>query len=145
MMRHSVGHRDSNQERGANLVEMALVLPLLALLLFGVVDMGRAFHSYIVVTNASREGARRASRVPKYQGSLAVSAIEAAVRQEAANSGVDLQTSNSGIVIGASAGLDSGDPISVTVHYTFTTLIGGLVGLPEFPMSGTTEMVIFGN
>ena len=58
-------HRDRNRERGANLVEFALVLFVLALLMMGVVDFGRAFYSYITITNAAREGARRASRLPR--------------------------------------------------------------------------------
>ena len=45
-------------KRGQALVELALVLPLLILLLFGTMEFGRIFHSYLVLTNASREGAR---------------------------------------------------------------------------------------
>ena len=51
-------------ERGANLVEFAIVVPLLLLILAGVVDFGYAFHDYIIITNAAREGARVASRLP---------------------------------------------------------------------------------
>ena len=135
---------------GQSLVELALVLPLLVLLLMGVVDMGRAFHSYIVITNASREGARRASRIPSVcvapdECVIAVDTIEAAVKQDAASNGMDLTEENSTITIRASEGLNGGDPISVTVQYTFTTVIGGLMGLPEFPVRSSTEMVIFGN
>jgi len=49
-------------ERGQSLVELALVLPLLILLLMGIADLGRAFYSYIEITNAAREGARYAVR-----------------------------------------------------------------------------------
>jgi len=45
-------------ERGQTLVELALVLPVLVLILFGILEFGRIFHSYIVITNAAREGAR---------------------------------------------------------------------------------------
>ena len=45
-------------ERGANLVEFAIVLPLLVLILAGLADLGRAFYNYMVITNAAREGAR---------------------------------------------------------------------------------------
>lgn len=48
----------SRTERGAALVEFALVLPLLLVLVFGIVDFGRAFQSSITLTNATREGAR---------------------------------------------------------------------------------------
>jgi len=49
-------------ERGANLAEFALVAPLLIFLVFGIVDLGRAFYGYVVITNAVREGARYGSR-----------------------------------------------------------------------------------
>ena len=41
-----------------SLVEMALVLPLLAFLTFGLLDFGRAYYFQVSVTNAAREGAR---------------------------------------------------------------------------------------
>ena len=48
-------------ERGQALVEMALVLPLFFLLLFGVIEMGRVGYSYITVSNAARAGGRTAT------------------------------------------------------------------------------------
>jgi Flp pilus assembly protein TadG len=53
-------------ERGAELIEFAMVLPLLLMLIFGIVDFGFMFQRYLVVTNAAREGARMAS-LPNYQ------------------------------------------------------------------------------
>jgi Flp pilus assembly protein TadG len=47
-------------ERGAAAVEFALVLPLLVVILFGILEFGRALHISHVVTDAAREGARRA-------------------------------------------------------------------------------------
>jgi len=132
-------HRDRNRERGANLVEFALVLFVLALLMMGVVDFGRAFYSYIAVTNAAREGARRASRVPDQEGS-----IQQAVRQEAANNGLDLSGEDALITVHLAEDWSGGDPVSVTVDYTMTTFMTGLIGLPELHMSSDAEMVIFG-
>jgi hypothetical protein len=43
---------------GQSLVEMAMVMPVLALLTFGLVDFGRAYYFQVSVTNAAREGAR---------------------------------------------------------------------------------------
>lgn len=48
-------------ERGQAMVELALVLPILLILFMGTVEFGRIFHSYLVITNASREGARLAT------------------------------------------------------------------------------------
>ncbi len=44
--------------RGAELVEMALVLPLLLVLVFGMVDFGFLIYDKAIVTYAAREGAR---------------------------------------------------------------------------------------
>src|SRR5207244_3134722 len=44
--------------QGAQIVELALVLPVLLLVLGGIVDFGFLFKNYEVVTNAAREGAR---------------------------------------------------------------------------------------
>lgn len=46
--------------RGQALVELALALPLLILLLMATIEFGRIMHSYILITNGSREGARTA-------------------------------------------------------------------------------------
>jgi hypothetical protein len=48
--------------RGIAAVEFAIVLPLLALLLFMVVDLSRAIQAKIILLNISREGANLASR-----------------------------------------------------------------------------------
>jgi hypothetical protein len=45
---------------GQNLVELALTLPVLLLLLFGIIELGRTFLIYSEVSNAAREGARYA-------------------------------------------------------------------------------------
>jgi Flp pilus assembly protein TadG len=52
-------------ERGAELIEFALIFPLLLLVLLGIVDFGFLFQRYEVLTNATREGARLAS-LPNY-------------------------------------------------------------------------------
>lgn len=47
--------------KGQSLVETALVLPILLLLIFGIIEFGRIFNAYIIISNASREGARYAA------------------------------------------------------------------------------------
>jgi Flp pilus assembly protein TadG len=48
-------------DAGQTLVEFSLILPIFLLLLFALVDFGRAFFTWQIVTNASREGARAAA------------------------------------------------------------------------------------
>ena len=43
---------------GQSLVELALTLPVILLMLFGIIELGRAFLIYSEVSNAAREGAR---------------------------------------------------------------------------------------
>lgn len=57
--------RSRRDESGAELIEFALVAPLLLLLVVGIVDFGFMFQQYEVVTNAAREGARIGS-LPGY-------------------------------------------------------------------------------
>jgi len=45
-------------ERGAEVIEFAIILPLLLLIIFGIVDFGFLFQRYVVMTNAAMEGAR---------------------------------------------------------------------------------------
>lgn len=53
-----------SSERGAELIEFALTLPLLLLLVLGIIEFGFMFQEYEVVTNAAREGARIGALIP---------------------------------------------------------------------------------
>jgi hypothetical protein len=54
----------SEQRRGARegqaIAEMAIVMPVLLLLVFGIIEMSNAWRTHQVVTNITREGARKA-------------------------------------------------------------------------------------
>ncbi|HWR13541.1 MAG TPA: TadE family protein [Terriglobales bacterium] len=50
--------RTLRKEEGAELLEMAFVIPLLFLLLLGIVWFARAYNVYETMTRAAREGAR---------------------------------------------------------------------------------------
>jgi Flp pilus assembly protein TadG len=45
-------------ERGAELIEFALVLPLLIFFCMGVIEFGRAYYTYNILSKAVRNGAR---------------------------------------------------------------------------------------
>lgn len=55
--------RRARSERGASLVEAALVVPLLILLAFGAAEFGFVFLDFLNVSSAAREGARVGSAV----------------------------------------------------------------------------------
>ena len=50
--------RQVRRARGQSMVEFALVLPIFAILLFGIIDFGR----YVFTANALNNGAREAAR-----------------------------------------------------------------------------------
>lgn len=56
---NSSSARQTNR-RGAAVVEMAVILPVFMMVLLGIVEFGRAMMVTQIVSNAAREGARRA-------------------------------------------------------------------------------------
>ena len=130
------GKRMGRPERGSSLAEFALILPILAFLVLGVADLGRAFHDYVVITNASREGARYASRFPADGAG-----IVRVARQEATNNGLDPATISVSV---DTVGAEAGQPIRVTTTYQFHTILGGMIRQSILPLEHTTEMVVFG-
>jgi TadE-like protein len=65
------------------MVEFAIVAPLLLLLIFGVVDLGRVIYTYVTLSQAVNEGARVAIRASPPLPDDA--AVEAAVQHHAAD------------------------------------------------------------
>lgn len=55
---HSSRDAQRRPDRGAVLVELALILPILLVLLVGIVEFGRAYNTQIALQGAAREGAR---------------------------------------------------------------------------------------
>jgi Flp pilus assembly protein TadG len=71
-------------ERGAAMVEFALILPLVLLLTFGAIDFGFAFSDAAGLKSATRSGARIGSALSKQTGQL--QSIVAAVNASIGNS-----------------------------------------------------------
>jgi Flp pilus assembly protein TadG len=105
-------------EEAAQLVEFALVLPMLLLVILGIAEFGFIFQRYEVVTNAAREGARMAV-LPGYT----TADVIARVRVYVTNGRVPTTVTNPNIVvtdvtIPVGAGLPSINAKRVTVTYT---------------------------
>ena len=60
-MRHRAFLRKQSLRRGSAAVELALVLPILALLFLFTIDFARLYYHYSIVTNCARNGALYAS------------------------------------------------------------------------------------
>jgi Flp pilus assembly protein TadG len=144
-------------ERGAALVELAMVLPLLLVVIAGIVDFGFAFQRYEVITNAAREGARLGS-LSGYDAAFVQERVRQYVKQAlnltdptldvvmpAANSvivtypDITLNLSGGGTVVAASARVDA------FYHHQFL-LLGPVMGLinkswgSSISMKGTAIM-----
>jgi Flp pilus assembly protein TadG len=59
-MHRKTGLSKLRESRGNAVVEMALILPILMILMFGITEFGRAWMTVNVLTTAAREGARLA-------------------------------------------------------------------------------------
>ena len=68
-------------EDGVAVVEFALVAPLLFILVFGIIDLGRAYATLNQLAASAREGARFAAVFPNPLSSSAQSQIRQTVKQ----------------------------------------------------------------
>lgn len=57
----------SRRTRGQSLVEMAFMLPLLLVLLFGIIEFGWLIFAYSTVSQATRNAAETAAQLPPHQ------------------------------------------------------------------------------
>ena len=63
----AVADQRGRGDRGVALVELALLLPFLAIIVCGTVDFGRYYQAWNATKNAAREGALYAERYPMSQ------------------------------------------------------------------------------
>ena len=108
----------SNTQRGAAVVEFALILPILLGLLIGGIDLSLALYDKAVITNASREGARAGivARNPQ----LSDAQIRQVVNQYVQSALVNLGANPASPTVVIQKGSLGGDPtLQVTVSYTF--------------------------
>jgi Flp pilus assembly protein TadG len=122
------------QERGASLIEFALLLPVLLLLLLGTVDLGLGLRTYIGLANAAREGARWASIYP-----TDTAGTEAVVLVEASRVGLAAGDLTALTTTATSA---NGDTVTVTITHNYATLFSGITGIGAFTMQVLATMPV---
>jgi len=138
-MKRSTSKRSGRRgERGQALAEFALILPLFLVIVFGIVDFGMAFHSYITITNAAREGAR-------------LGVVQASSQQISdkvyATSDLSDESTNMTVTVTNAQGAPGGSVVvKVDYEYDLITPVGGLLGFfggslgPSIAMSSTADM-----
>ena len=99
--------RVEHKERGAAMVEFALILPLLIVLVFGIIEFGRAFNANISLTHAAREGARE----------YAITQDASAGVAAATGAATSLNPGDMNFTVSA---CNFGDPSSMQITYPFT-------------------------
>jgi Flp pilus assembly protein TadG len=124
------------ERKGQGLVEMALVLPLLLLLLFGIVEFGRVLGAGLMVSHCARDGAR--------YGSVGASDYEITNRIRTRTAGIlydEAEPSTLVITITRSGATRGGD-IKVNISYPVTLyipIISSITGNPVM-VEGTSVM-----
>jgi Flp pilus assembly protein TadG len=136
-----------SSDEGAQLVEFALVLPLLLLVVLAIAEFGFIFQRYEVITNAAREGARMAV-LPGYGDNAViasrVTAYVAAGRVPATGTNPAVLVETVSIPVGG--GLPAVSARRVTVTYTHTYMflprIAGWFGASytTMPLVAVSEM-----
>jgi Flp pilus assembly protein TadG len=120
-------------EQGQSITEFALALPILALLLFAVIQFGVAFNHYVTLTDATRAGARKAA--VGRQLSNPAAACQTAIQNSAQNlDGSQLTTS-------CSSTWQPGADVTVNATYPYQISLLGLVVKSGRLTSTTTERV----
>lgn len=128
----SLRRRLAGDETGAAVVEFALVAPLFLLLVFAVIDVGRAYYTVNQLATAVREGARAAAVLPNPAGSS--EEIREVVRRAAPNlGGSDIGDDRIEVVV-------DGPQQLVTVRVRdyplrFITPFGALIGNSSFALT----------
>ena len=125
-------HRD----RGASLVEFALILPVFALFIFATIDFGHLYSQDITVKNGAREGARSAA-VGAAPADIQDAVLRSAANLEAADVqlAVRVQEANHNAVLG-----DPGDEIVVCVKFPMRSLSGFMAPLLNGQLTSTSTM-----
>jgi Flp pilus assembly protein TadG len=115
------GSRNNARDRGAAAVEFALLLPVLLLILFMIIDAGRALNAQITLTEAAREGARLAA-LGQPNSTVQSSTVAAAT-------GLTGVTAQVVTACAPGAGPTSDATVSVSYTFSFVTPIGAIAGL----------------
>ena len=116
-----------NNQRGQAMVEMALVLPILILLMFGIFEFGRIYNYQLTLTNAVREGARFAAigpfsdTSPNDTDSATITAVKTEITNRVKAYAVNLNTANLTLNVqfqgSTTAAREPGDSAQVTAVY----------------------------
>ena len=128
--------RLASDEAGQAVVEFALVLPILMMVLIGILEFGRAWNTYQVITDAAREGARNVVVSGSTATNASVTQIVNDALARARLNTATLSTANpcptgsvtAPLVCLTGLGAATGTPASVQIAYPYNfTFLGRLL------------------
>jgi Flp pilus assembly protein TadG len=125
------------REQGQTMAEFTLVLPVLAILLFGVIQFGIVFNNYLAVTDAVRAGARQAAVARFLPAAEREAKVEEKVRASAENLDQDILE----VSVDPSDDWEPGSDVTVTATYEYSINLLGKVVKDGLLTSKTTERV----
>ena len=109
-------------DRGTALIEMAFTLPLLLLISIGIIEFGRAFQTWQILTNAAREGARVAV-LPGFSDSMVASRVQQYVQAGVLDSNVTpTVTIQRSVAVSYGSGTATGSKVIVSFPFHFMVL-----------------------
>jgi hypothetical protein len=109
--------RSPGSDSGQALVEFIIVFPVLLLILFGIIEMGAAWRTYQVTTNAAREGARMTVLPDPDEDEIRDALDERLLRGGLTPASASIEFDCGGDCFGA--GRSPGDPAEVRIAYPF--------------------------
>lgn len=133
-LRKRVNHRHS--ERGAALVEAAIVLPILLLLTFGIWTTARAWNVSNTLDHAAREAARYGATVDPWDPGTSPGAVRAVADADLTGSAIDPTTVGGCVELVANTGSPACDP---HVNNTGTEQVYIKLSIPNY----TLEFMFF--
>ena len=128
-------------ERGQSAAELALIVPILAVILFVVVQFGQVYLQYQEVTAATSEGARRASVMAGVADPGRTSTIVATVRAGTSVGTSEAYDSN-GLMVTVSSAWTPGSPITVKSTYPASVSILGVTLFSGWLTTARTTRVL---
>jgi hypothetical protein len=166
----STNKGNRHRERAQTFLEFALVFPIVLLITYGIIEFGRMVFIYAAVTGSAREGARygaaagigtngyiqyadcKGIRDAVHKASLLVNIPDAEIlihydRGPVAAPGSPKIVASTCEILRPNAGtktdpIKMGDRIVVSVTAQFSPMIGGFLGVSEFPIHSTSARTI---
>ncbi|MDX1601265.1 MAG: TadE family protein [Anaerolineales bacterium] len=125
-------------QRGQSLTELAITLTILLTLMAGVLDIGRAYYTFLALRDAAAEGAAYGSFDPTNS-----TEIENRVRRESPGGMISWDNATITTTIIGQACRGGGVEVTVEVPYTLLTpFIGAIAGSQTLPLEATVVNTI---